>query len=29
VYVTTDEMHMDEFEELATAVHSVLRETRE
>jgi hypothetical protein len=29
VYVTTDEMHMDEFEELATAVHSVRRETRE
>ena len=29
VYVTTDEMHMDEFEELATAARSVLREFRE
>ena len=28
VYVTTDEMHMDEFEELATAARSVLREFR-
>ncbi|GAA0674268.1 hypothetical protein ACFQDG_07610 [Natronoarchaeum mannanilyticum] len=26
VYVTTDEMHMDEFDELATAVRGVLRE---
>jgi len=26
VYVTTDEIHMDEFDELATAVRGVLRE---
>lgn len=26
VYVTTDEIHMDEFEELATAVRGVLRD---
>ncbi|SNZ06084.1 hypothetical protein SAMN06269185_1040 [Natronoarchaeum philippinense] len=28
VYVTTDKIHMDEFEELATAVRGVLREHR-
>lgn len=28
VYVTTDEMHVDEFDELATAVRGVLREDR-